>query len=112
MDGTLYLAARKPTSRFCLWVIGAVHFRYISLFILNKAFAFDKISMHQTYFIAWKQSEIFSGRLLHKIFPLNIQFPAEWNLPCPQLLIFQIIGCIQIFYLIFWIIINHQFNRI
>ena len=89
-----------------------MYFDDLSVFILYEALAFHKICVHQAHLVAREQTEIFLRRFFHKVIPLDIQFPAERNLPGSQFLILQVIGGIQVLYLTFRIIVDDQFDRI
>ena len=85
---------------------------YITIFILFKSCTSYKVSIHQTYFVAWEQTEIFLRRLFHKVFSLNIKLSSKWKLTASKFFILKIIRCIQIFNLSFWIVIDHKLDRI
>ena len=89
-----------------------MHFRDPAVLIFYKTLALHKVSVHQAHFISREQAEIFLRGLLHEIVPLNIEFPAEWHLTAPQFLILQVICHIQIFHLVFRIIVDNKLDRI
>ena len=89
-----------------------MNLRYLSVFIGYIILACYKISTHQTYFISREQTEIFTRRLDHKVVSLDVKFSGKWHFSCTHLRIFLIVWYIQIFYLAFRIIGDHQFDRI
>ena len=112
MYGSFYLAGIETASGFGFRIVGAVNHGHIAVRILFKTGAGNEISIHQAYFIAGEQTEIFSGRLFHKVFPFNIEFPSERYLTASQFLIFQVVGRLQHLDLSFGIVVNHQLNGI
>ena len=89
-----------------------MHLGYFSVCILFVIHAGHKIGIHQPDFISRKQPEIFLRRILHEIFPVNIQLPAERDFPGSHFLIFRIVDSIDPFHLIFRIIVDDQLYRI
>ena len=112
MDGSLDFAACEAASGLRLRIVGAVYLDDLSVLVLYKAFALYKIRVHQADLIAREQPEILLRRLLHKVLPLNIQFPAEGYFAAAQLLVFQVVGSVQVFHLSFGIIVDHKLDRI
>ena len=86
--------------------------RHVAIFIRLISFAFDKICMHQTHFVAGEEAEILLRRLDHEILPLNIQFTAEGNLAHSKFRILHIVVHFQILHFPFRVIINHQFDGV
>ena len=107
MNGSLYLSACKATALLRFRIIRTMYNCDLAVLILLKACTFYKICTHQTYFIAWEESEILLGRFFHKVISVDIEFTAEWNLSGAKFFILQIVSNFQIFNFSFRIVINY-----
>ena len=112
MDRSFDFSSGKSAAALRLWIIRTVYHCDVAVFILFKSGTGYKICLHQTYLIAREETEIFLRRFFHKIISVDIQLSAERNLSHTKLLILQIVDHIQIFHLIFRIIVNDQLDRI
>ena len=83
-----------------------------AVFVFNDPFTLDIIGVLKPHFTSGSQPEEFAGRILHKIFALDIDFPRKWDLPCPGVLVFRIIFSVKHLDLSLWVIVNNNLNRI
>ncbi len=108
---SFYLSSGKAAATSGFRIVSYMYFCNLSIFIFLVIYTFYKICIHQTHFIAWKQTEIFFWRFLHKIRFLNIQNLWKRHLSCTQSFIFLIVHHVKILYLIFRIIVNYKLYR-
>ena len=109
---TFYFTSVRSVTAFGSRIVSTVYNTYSAVIICFITGTGNKVCVHQTNFCTEEQSLVFTRRVDHEIVAFDIKFTTEWNLTGSESFVFHVVRSIQIFYLSFWIIVDHKFDRI
>ena len=112
LHGALHLAAVLRPASAGGRVVGAMHLGDVAGGVFDHPGADDVVGMLQAHLFARGQAKIFLGRMLFKIFPVDVKLPGERHHPSAGALVFRIVHCFQLFDFIFGIVLDHQLERV
>src|SRR4030065_2107553 len=107
------LATVWSVSTACCRVIGTMQFNnFASLLVLNNFYTFDKICVAKADLPSGSQTEKLFWWRFAKIFLFNVQHARERNLSRPHRGILRVVYSLQLFSLVFRIILDNYSYRV
>src|SRR5450631_3661915 len=91
VDGSLYFHVGVLSAAPAAWDIGTLQLRYIPIRVFYHFIALDDIGAFQPDLLSGREAEEFLGRVLHKIVPLDIYFPAEGHISFAGFGVFRVV---------------------
>ena len=96
-----------------LGIVSTVQFHHLAaFFVLYYIHAGNVVAVAQPHLAAGPQTEKFPRRIFAEIIALDVEFARKGHQPRPHTLILWIVHCLQLFDLIFRIIVYDHFERL